>query len=253
MKNGYQQHFKKLKLNKETSKTSSSQPAYNKKPEMRVQKKKNKDLPMSAVIGGTLILLFAVGAYSEFDKIEAFLNKIEISVMGQASAETTEKKTPSKAEKAETSASAKSPEGKTTTTAPAAVTQEELSLFKSLEDRKKQLDQRESELKKLEAELHKQKEELEKRLAELEQLRSKIGNQLQERVTADAEKVDKLVSFYSNMKAQKAAKVFETMNEDLAVEILQKMKKKEAAEILNLIEAEKAKKLSEKFAGYRKN
>lgn len=104
----------------------------------------------------------------------------------------------------------------------------------------------------MEEELHNQKVELEKRLASLEQLRTQIGNQLQERVSTDAEQVDKLVSFYSSMKPQTAAKVIEKLNEDLAVEVLKKMKKKEAAEIMNMIESEKAQRLSEKFAGYKK-
>jgi flagellar motility protein MotE (MotC chaperone) len=100
--------------------------------------------------------------------------------------------------------------------------------------------------------LQQQKLALEKRLKELEDIRTKISSRLDEKVKIDQEKVDKLVEFYSNMKPQNAAKVFEDIDEDLAVEILNKMKKKSAADIMNLLKSEKAQKLSEKFAGYKR-
>ncbi len=263
MKNPYQTHIKNMNLNKKmdlTKKTENSKPFQIKKTpdqsNMNVKKSKNTNLPISSIFGFVMVLGFFLTAYWNFEKIESILSRIEVGVLGQASAEAGPKdgkNTPVPEAKKETSASSSTTDTKTASTASTGMTSEEMSLFKSLEERKRQLDQREAELKKLEEELHKQKGELEKRLADLDQLRSRIGNQLQERVSSDEEKVNKLVEFYSNMKPQKAAKVFETMNEDLAVEILQKMKKTAAAEIMNLIEAEKARKLSEKFAGYRKN
>jgi flagellar motility protein MotE (MotC chaperone) len=130
-------------------------------------------------------------------------------------------------------------------------TADEISLFSKLEDRKRQLDSRESELNKLEEELQKQKAELEKKLAQLEDVRGKISARLDEKVKVDQQKVEALVSVYASMKPAQAAKVIEGINEDLAVEVLAKMKNKSAAEILNLMDAEKAKKISERYAGYR--
>ena len=132
-------------------------------------------------------------------------------------------------------------------------TDEEVALFRHLETRKKELDQKEEALKKLEEELQKQKDEVAMRLQQLEETRKKISGQLEGKVQADLERVEKLVAFYSNMKPQSAAKVFQDLDEDLVVELLQKMKQKNAADIMNLLPAEKAQKLTERFAGYRRN
>jgi flagellar motility protein MotE (MotC chaperone) len=132
------------------------------------------------------------------------------------------------------------------------MSKEELSYFGHLVDRKKELDQREAELNKLDEELQKQRVELEDKIHKLEKMRTEISGILKDRVEVDQEKVQKLVQFYSSMKAQQAAKVIESLNEDLAVEVLDKMKKKSAAEIMNSLDPKKAKKLSEILAGYRK-
>ncbi|MCB0414925.1 MAG: hypothetical protein KDD50_11360, partial [Bdellovibrionales bacterium] len=78
-------------------------------------------------------------------------------------------------------------------------TDEELSHFSKLNERKRQLDQREQQLAKLEEELHKQKIEIESRIKRLEELRGQISKVLTDRVNIDQEKVVKLVDFYSNM------------------------------------------------------
>jgi flagellar motility protein MotE (MotC chaperone) len=255
MKTGYDNHFKKIKKNKFQVKSNTS-PSMNRPQEMRVQKQRKKQgFPIIPVLASVCILTGAAYGYMNSEKVEQYLSKvnldkIEIGFLGQAIAE--EQKVPATGTKLENSAEAKSLDVKTKTTGATGLSSEEVALFNSLDDRKKQLDLKETELKKLEEELHNQKVELEKRLVQLEQLRTQIGNQLQERVNTDAGQVDKLVAFYSSMKPQTAAKVIEKLNEDLAVEVLKKMKKKEAAEIMNMIESEKAQRLSEKFAGYKK-
>lgn len=130
--------------------------------------------------------------------------------------------------------------------------EEELSFFKKLNERKKELDLREAELNKLEEELQKQKTELDEKIKTLDGMRSEIAKTLKSRFAADQEKVDKLVNFYSTMKAPQAAKIIETLNEDLAVEILDKMKKKNVAEIMNTMDAKKARRLSELLTGYQR-
>ena len=117
-----------------------------------------------------------------------------------------------------------------------------MSYLSKLQDRKNELDRREENLAKLEEELHKQKlrskVELKKKLT---LIRDEISRVLKDRVNVDQEKVDKLVDFYSNMKAQNAAQVIAEIDEDLAVEILGKKKKEKCREILNLIEAKRLK------------
>jgi flagellar motility protein MotE (MotC chaperone) len=130
---------------------------------------------------------------------------------------------------------------------------EELSFFNKLNDRKKELDLREAELNKLDEELQKQKSELDSKIKQLEGMRADISKTLKTRVQVDQEKVDKLVQFYSTMKPQQAAKVIESINEDLAVEVMDKMKKKSAAEIMNSLKPEKARRLSELMTGYQRS
>jgi flagellar motility protein MotE (MotC chaperone) len=142
------------------------------------------------------------------------------------------------------------------TTAPADIrtwSDEELSFFNKLNDRKKELDLREAELAKLEEELQKQKLELDGKIKQLETMREDISKTLKTRVAVDQEKVERLVQTYSTMKAQNAAKIIETLNEDLAVEVMDKMKKKSAAEIMNMMDAKKARRISELLTGYQRS
>lgn len=256
MKTGYDLHFKKIKKNNTRFKVKPTVGSSNEIPGIKIQKKKKKQkFPIMSVMISICILAGASYGYMHPEVIDQYLGKIEIGFLGHADAQTAapqKQKIPSPSKKEENLASGNSLETKSKMSSVTGLTAEEIALFNSLEERKKQLDAKEAELKKLEEELHNQKIELEKRLASLEQLRTQIGNQLQERVNTDAEQVDKLVAFYSSMKPQTAAKVIEKINEDLAVEVLRKMKKKEAAEIMNMIESEKAQRLSEKFAGYKK-
>lgn len=131
-------------------------------------------------------------------------------------------------------------------------TEEETSFFNKLSERKRELDLKESELVKLEEELQKQRVELDEKIKQLETMRGQIAQTLKSRVDNDQEKVTKLVEVYSGMKPTQAAKVIETINEDLAVQILDRMKKKSASDILNVMNAQKAQRLSEMLAGYKR-
>lgn len=99
-------------------------------------------------------------------------------------------------------------------------------------------------------ELQKQRDELDGKLKKLVEVRTNISQTLGEQIEKDEEKLGKLVEVYSNMKPNNAAKIFESIDENLAVDILTRMKKDRAANVLNLIEPAKARRLSEKFAGY---
>lgn len=54
------------------------------------------------------------------------------------------------------------------------------------------------------------------------------------------------------MQPEKAAKIIDQLDEGLAVQVLSGMKKKNVAEIMNLLPIDKARDLSEKFTGYRR-
>lgn len=215
------------------------------KPQMMSQRQRRRKTPFALI---TLSILGVVGAslgLHYHESIYQVVKKIEISFLAPASAEATK---PAVAPEAEAAPGAAAPAAEKKEFTP-----EEINHFGKLNERKRELDAREEELNRMETEISAQKSELEKRLAELETTRQNISKILEERVEADAQKVDTLVQMYSNMKPAQAAKVFETMDEDLAVEILGKMKKKNAAEVMNLIKPEKAQVFSEKYAGYKRN
>jgi flagellar motility protein MotE (MotC chaperone) len=201
------------------------------------------------IVGGVIATgVFGLAMYELLYSVN-----LETSLFGQAGAE--EKTAHSGPKKEEKSSNHKS-ENKTKDEQHKVVSSkswsdEEISLFKKLEERKAQLDVRESELLKLEEELQRQRGEIEKRLTLLEGVRDKIATKLEDKVKMDQQKVDSLVLVYSAMKPAQAAKIIEGINEDLAVEVLTKMKNKNAAEVLDLMDSEKAKKLSERYTGFR--
>ena len=207
-------------------------------------------------VAGLLAALgFTIFYLSAPEKVEGWLSRIEISAIGGAEAsekKAAEKSSPA-APKAEKPAAAIDNKEPAKGHAEKESVSEDLSHFEKLKQRKETLDAREKELGELEEELQRQKVELDKRIQQLEDMRNQIAQILKERVEMDQEKVNKLVELYSNMKPKQAADVIGSLNEDLAVEVLAKMKKKNAAEIMNLLPADKARVLSEKYTGYRRN
>ncbi len=210
----------------------------------------------ASVGGGVVALFFMVLSTLVFmypDEINVWWNKIEFKIMGQASAADQEKSSmESEAEKEDSSPDQKQVE-KSKKPGKDQEEVKDISYFAKLNERKKQLDLREIELEELEQELNKQKVEIEARIQYLEKVRRDIAGVLKDRVEVDQEKIQKLVEFYSNMKPAQAAEIIANINEDLAVGVLSNMKKRSAAAILNMIEPKKARKLSEKFAGYIKD
>jgi flagellar motility protein MotE (MotC chaperone) len=202
---------------------------------------------VASVLAGASIWYLSVGE----DQAKSLLSRVQISVLGAAQAEDTAKPAESGPKTEEKKSADSAPEPSVAKEPKRTWTDEEVSLFTKLEERKKDLDTREASLNKLEEELQKQKEDLEKRLASLEDVRGKIAAKLEDKVKSDGDKVTALVSVFSNMKPAQAAKIIEGLNEDLAVEVLTKMKNKSAAEILNTMDSEKAKHLSERFAGFK--
>jgi len=257
MKNGYDQFFKTAR-NAKQQKPAAPTPSFKLSEERLRTKIKVKPARRKTEVP-VLSLVFAMAAVGlsawlmiHPDRLESILDKVEINFMGAASAEKTEKPSQPQDPKAEKTAAGEPGHSETKNSKAESYSEEEISHFAKLNDRKKELDQREKELNELEEELHKQRVEVEGRIVKLEEIRTQIASVLKERVTADEEKVNKLVEFYSNMKPKQAAEILQTINEELAVEVLGRMKKKNAAEVMNLLPAAKAQTLSEKFAGYKR-
>ncbi len=283
MKNSYQQYFKKakevrtgespkksprapkkklqIKLNKKTrvSKTSTEdlfREAFmlNKK---KHKKKKGLSTPWKTLGVLGLLTLFTGWGFVDPGGIESLLSKVEIGIMPKGltagkQGSATANSASAKVKKGEKNSYNKDQSENNSKINKKNTTNEDLSYFSKLGDRKKELDGREQELEKLEEELHKQRVEIEKRIIELKKVRDQISGTLNKKVQVDQEKVMKLVGFYSSMKPKKAAKLIGSIDENLAVEILGQMKKKNAAEVMNLLEPKKAQILSEKFAGYKR-
>lgn len=209
------------------------------------------------IIAGLAVAGASYWSMSHLDEVAHILSRIKVTGMSLVNASESpaspgKKGDETKGKKEEKSSSSKSPDKPAEPQSKKSWSEEEIKAFAKLEDRKRELDEREAEMARLEEELQQQKVMLEDKIKQLEKIRQNIGTVLKEKTVSDSEKVDRLVEFYSNMKPQNAAKVFEELNENLAVEVLTRIKKKNAADIMNLIKADKAQRLSEKFAGYRK-
>jgi len=291
MKTGYQEHFEKKK-----KAAAANPPKPQRTPLPLPQRKVGQDLTAEklrqilrtrnsdslrkrALVPSKLIISFALTSmamgfgWTQIEVLDKWMEKIEISFVGAARAETkadskaeaaTEKKgagagkneSEAKGESASPavgdSAASGASDAAMQSVVPVEKTPEEAGHLTRLNERKKELDAREAELARAEADLELQRKELEERITKLHETREQISSMLQDRVQTDEKKVEDLVQVYSTMKPVQAAKVFETMDEALAVEILGRMKKKPAAEILNLIKADKAQSISEKYAGYKR-
>lgn len=243
MKTGYDQHFKKVK---QTVKA----PAFNVKIQKNAslysaKKEKKSSFPVMPLFSFVLIAGAGLLFLENFDSIEDYLNKIEITT-DSAQAQEVKQDIKSSAQAAGVAVGAESK----SLPVEAKKIDDADYLFK-LADRKKQLDQREEDLNRLAEQIEKQKIEITEKLNKLEETRVKISKALEEKIKVDDVKVETLVQMYSNMKPVQAAKVFETLDEDLVIEILGRMKKKSAADILNLIKPEKAQIFAERYTGFR--
>lgn len=271
----YQQFFKKAQDAKRGERPSVTPPSAQKKVQfkvksqsaiaddherklrrgMRMNNRKRTPVPWKAAVAMVFSLALTGFYLSSPEFFEHLAEKVEIRALGSASAAEAGKaaeKSPAAADKKEKAAVADGKGDKAKGLEDKEEVSEDLSHFEKLKQRKEELDAREKELSELEEELQRQKVELDKRIVQLEEMRTQIAQVLKERVEVDQEKVNKLVDLYSNMKPKQAADVIGTINEDLAVEVLAKMKKKNAAEIMNLLSPDKARVLSEKYTGYRR-
>lgn len=267
MSGGYQQFFRDAKKNKSSEAPEKKNKSakmdledqlrlalkLNRKKQARA--KKSNSVPYLSVTAAILLLVVSLTGYMHPEALVKLWNSVEIKAVSLAGAQSGPAQENMTATNEENPANMSSPDllGEPVAEAESTRwTEEDISHFSKLNERRRELDQRERELNRLEAELHKQKVELEERLKKLEQVRVEISRTLQDRVKMDQERINTLVEVYSNMKPAQAAGVFEELNEDLAIEILGKMRRKNAADILNLMDPSKARTLSEKFTGYKR-
>lgn len=262
MKSGYDHFFKNAKraangeppvikaTDKKNIKSSNKNSGLvSSKPAVVSTRRKKTPFPLAQLLWAIVGFIVAGYGFVNHDKLETWIGKIEVQFLATAAAETPAESKNNETKKTEEVATAKTDKIDEKVQRQDAETLDHLS---KLNERKKELDAKEEELARVETELQKQREELEARLRDLNGVREKISGILEERVKVDEQKVDNLVQMFSTMKPPQAAKVFESLDEDLAIDIMSKMKKKNAAEIMNLLKPEKAKVISEKYAGYKR-
>src|SRR5690606_25430324 len=138
---------------------------------------------------GILVTAWGVQNYEE---VEHYVKRIEISFLGSASAQEV-KSSP----KTDAAAEPKDKDAKTVEVSEAAeksnsFSDEQIAHLSKLNERKQQLDAKEEDLTRMEQELQNQKVELESRHKELEEVRRRISSVLEEKVKVDDKKVDTL-------------------------------------------------------------
>jgi len=243
--NNYSDHFKKMKSNAHPVRVKSHKKNKN---ILRNKSSKTSDLSYRAV--GLITFSFVVAIYG-FLYPEKILNIYDrVSLFSISSADNKALSAETKDAKSAITTPRPDGEGKVAEAKSISEVSDNANYIEYLEQRKKTLDDKEKTLSELEEKLQEEKLALEKKVQDLEAARREIASKLESRVQEDEERLKKLVDMYSNMKPQSAAQVIATLDEELAIGVLKRMKKQDAGNVLNFMNPEKAKKLSEKYAGY---
>ena len=224
--------------------------AATKKTRVRPKKKAAKVNPM-VVLLSSLVLLLSLAVLNDPKQFLEWSGGIEIGFNSVNAAEQ-EKKSTEKSKKEEEVAALPVGSFSGRKTDAKSLTMKNASVFDALKNKERELEKKERRLARLEEDLQKQKKEIEKQLKELKGIQRNISSKLDKKVTADEKSVEKLVGVYSSMKPKNAATILSQIDQDLAIKVLGRMKKQSAAAILNFIEPQKARVLSEQYAGLKK-
>jgi len=123
-----------------------------------------------------------------------------------------------------------------------------LQSFDAFQNRQEELKLKEEELKRKEEELKILQSEVEKQISKYEKLKKEVEGLLVQVDVQHKKKITQLVSVYSGMKAEEAAKILAETDENTTIEILLGMDQKKSSKILENMPKEKAVTLSEKIA-----
>ena len=127
------------------------------------------------------------------------------------------------------------------------VVEEEKIDLEFLKKKKAELEKQEEEITKKKAELLAIKEDINTKIAELTQLRNEIRAEMENKSSAQEQKLRHIIKAYSSMKPQKAASLIEKLDTSFAIEILSNMKGDIVGSILSFLDTEKAAKISEQL------
>ncbi len=124
----------------------------------------------------------------------------------------------------------------------------EIRLLQELGGRRKALDSRERKLDQRAVLLKAAEQRLVEKQVELKKIKQEIKKLLNIKEKEEAERLNRLVAIYSNMKPKDAAKIFNDLDMKVLLDVMQSMKERKIAPIVAAMEAERARLLTKQLA-----
>ena len=124
----------------------------------------------------------------------------------------------------------------------------EIRLLQELAERRKLLDGRERKLDQRAVLLKAAEQRLVEKQDELKKIRNEIKKLLNIKEKEEAERLNRLVGIYSNMKPKDAAKIFNELDMAVLLDVMQSMKERKIAPIVAAMDAERARLLTKQLA-----
>lgn len=124
----------------------------------------------------------------------------------------------------------------------------EIRLLQELAERRKLLEGREQKLDERAVLLKAAEQRLVEKQDELNKIKSEIKKLLNIKEKEEAERLNRLVAIYSNMKPKDAAKIFNDLDMSVLLDVMQSMKERKIAPIVAAMDAERARLLTKQLA-----
>lgn len=124
----------------------------------------------------------------------------------------------------------------------------EIRLLQELGERRKALDGRERKLDQRAVLLKAAEQRLVEKQEDLKKIRQEIKKLLNIKEKEEAERLNRLVAIYSNMKPKDAAKIFNDLDMTVLIDVMQSMKERKIAPIVAAMDAERARLLTKQLA-----
>jgi len=124
----------------------------------------------------------------------------------------------------------------------------EIRLLQELGERRKSLDVRERKLDQRAVLLKAAEQRLVEKQGELKNIQGEIKKLLNIKEKEEAERLNRLVAIYSNMKPKDAAKIFDDLDMTVLLDVMQGMKERKIAPIVAAMDAERARDLTKRLA-----
>lgn len=124
----------------------------------------------------------------------------------------------------------------------------EIRLLQELAERRKILNKREKQLDQREVLLRAAKQRLVEKQEELKKIKLDIKNLLNLKNKEESQRINRLVSIYSNMKPKDAATIFNELDMAVLLDVMQTMKERKVAPIIAAMNAKRARQLTKQLA-----